>query len=69
MVSNVPTSKRGQYQLISPLYLGWVYFVNVVVGKIKKVVIRQEGGNNKGRRTSFFLLLLAAKVFEGSLQK
>lgn len=65
MVSSVPTGKRGQYQLFLPFYLGWVYCLNVVVGKKRGWGLGREGGNNKDRRTmSFFLLLLAAKMFE-----
>lgn len=49
MVSNVPTSKRGQYQLLLPLYVGWVYCPNVSVGRRKRGQgIGREGGNNQG---------------------
>lgn len=43
MVSNVPTSKRGPYQLFLPLCLGWVYCPNVVVGE------KKGAGNREGR--------------------
>lgn len=57
MVSNVPTSKRGQYQFFLPLYLGWVYCPNVVVGEKKGQGIGRDGSNNKDRRMRFKSIL------------
>jgi len=64
VVSNVPAGKGGQYQLLLPLYLGWVYCLNAVVRKKRGQGLGREGGNNKDRMMCFFLTLLAVNISE-----